>query len=476
MPTTSLTTANVRLTRPNRRLARDSTLARQPGLAAVPRWGFAEWFVISQTALPALLYLPGTQPFRVVLRILPFGASLAALCLFRVSWSHPATRWLAAALAYLAVMIFHPATNTLLAGVAQVALYLAVVAPLFWAPAMVRSVAQLRRLLLILLVCNGINSAVGVLQVYDPARWLPTEFSSVIAKSRYGLHPLAYIGSDGRRIVRPPGLFDAPGAVCGPAMVAALLGIIFFFQPASSLWRAAGPALAALGVAAIFFSQVRTALLIMIGTFAVFITVLLAQKRVVKVGGAVTLGLVLFLASWTCAVSLGGKSVKDRFAVLVEDGVIATYDRTRRAPMLTHAFTHLLPSYPLGAGLGRWGMMRAYFGDESNLASPMIWSELQITSWILDGGIVLLALYSAAIFATTRNQLHIAFRSENQALRTWTPPVVALCAGTIALIFGFTPFTTQMGLQYWFLVGALYGTWLHEQTGYQETSLAPRQR
>jgi len=447
--------------------ASDSTFTNLPKLAAMaPRWGFAEWFVISQTALPALLYLPGTQPFRVLLRILPFGASLVALCLFRVSWSHPATRWLAAALAYLVVMIFHPATNTLLAGFAQVMLCLAVVAPLFWVPAMVRSVGRLKRLLLILLVCSGINSAVGVLQVYDPDRWLPAEFSSVIANSRYGLTPLTYIGADGRRIVRPPGLFDAPGAVCGPAMVAALLGVVFFFQPSNLLWKAAGPALAALGVAAILFSQVRTALLIMLGTCAVFVTVLFVQKRIVKVGGIVTLGLLLFLASWTYAINLGGKSVEDRFIVLVDDGIIATYDSTHRAPMLTHAFTHLLPEYPFGAGLGRWGMMRAYFGDESNVASPMIWSELQINSWILDGGIVLLTLYSAAILVTTRNQLHIAFRSKNPALRTWAPPVVALCAGTIALIFGFTPFTTQVGLQYWFLVGALYGTWLHEERGY----------
>ncbi|NQT12779.1 MAG: hypothetical protein HQ582_08520, partial [Planctomycetes bacterium] len=424
--------------------ASDSTFANLPRLATMtPRWGFAEWFVIAQTALPALMFLPGTQPFRVVLRILPFGASLAALCLFRVSWSHPATRWIAAALAYLAVMIFHPTTNTVLAGFAQVMLCLAVVAPLFWAPAMVRSVGQLKRLLLILLVCNGVNSAVGVLQVYDPDRWLPSEFSSVITNSRYGLNPLTYVGADGRRIVRPPGLFDAPGAVCGPAMVAALLGIVVFFQPANAFWKAAGPALAALGAAAILFSQVRTALLIMVGTCAVFVAVLFVQKRMAKVGGIVALGLLLFLASWTYAVNVGGKSVEERFAVLVDDGIVATYDNTNRGTMLTHAFTQLLPQYPLGAGLGRWGMMRAYFGDESNLASPMIWSELQINSWILDGGIVLLVLYSVAILVTTRNQLHIAFRSRDPGLQAWAPPVVALCAGTIALIFGFTPFTTQ---------------------------------
>ena len=49
-----------------------------PQRARAP-WGFPEVFVISQTALPALLYLPGTQPFRLPIRISAFAISLAAL-------------------------------------------------------------------------------------------------------------------------------------------------------------------------------------------------------------------------------------------------------------------------------------------------------------------------------------------------------------------------------------------------------------
>ena len=41
-------------------------------------WGFAEVFIISQTALPALLYLPGTQAFRLPIRFSAFAISLAA--------------------------------------------------------------------------------------------------------------------------------------------------------------------------------------------------------------------------------------------------------------------------------------------------------------------------------------------------------------------------------------------------------------
>jgi len=45
---------------------------------AVIPWGFAEVFIISQTALPALLFLPGSQAFRLPIRTAAFMISLAA--------------------------------------------------------------------------------------------------------------------------------------------------------------------------------------------------------------------------------------------------------------------------------------------------------------------------------------------------------------------------------------------------------------
>ena len=54
--------------------------AAQPHSAATTtaaRWGFAEFFVVSQTLIPALLYLPGTQPFRLYIRVASFAISPA---------------------------------------------------------------------------------------------------------------------------------------------------------------------------------------------------------------------------------------------------------------------------------------------------------------------------------------------------------------------------------------------------------------
>ena len=53
---------------------RCDTVATAPKI----RWGSAEFFVIAQTALPAVLYLPGTQPFRLYLRIAAFALSHTA--------------------------------------------------------------------------------------------------------------------------------------------------------------------------------------------------------------------------------------------------------------------------------------------------------------------------------------------------------------------------------------------------------------
>ena len=158
------------------------------------RWGFPEFFVISQTLIPALLYFPGTQPFRLYIRIASFVISFAtllwwAVAVAKTSRSHPAQPWIFAAMAYVVVMFFHPLTSSTFAGLAQFVLYLSVIAPIFWAGTFVRTPERLARLMALLLICNGLNAVVGVLQVYDPSRWMPPEMSRVMTETVYGLVP-----------------------------------------------------------------------------------------------------------------------------------------------------------------------------------------------------------------------------------------------------------------------------------------------
>src|SRR5438093_3234824 len=129
--------------------------------------GFAEWFAVSQTLLPALLLLPGSQAYRLPLRIGAYAISLYAFMLWwfdragRKEGKHPAERFLLLVLLVLGLGLAHPLTSTLQSGLAQIGLYFAIFCPLFWARAYITTRRQLVRIVLTLLVCNGINSMVG---------------------------------------------------------------------------------------------------------------------------------------------------------------------------------------------------------------------------------------------------------------------------------------------------------------------------
>lgn len=422
------------------------------------RWGFVELFLLANTFFNALLYLPGTQPLRVPIRIAPFALSLFGL----VQWAgksrkrHPAYPWLLFAFLYWGLMILHPTTNSLRAGLAQTVFSIAIAAPVFWVPGLIASTGRVHRLLQIMLVCNAINAAVGILQVYDPDRWLPREFSTIAERSYSGI--LTYEGPDGRQIVRPPGLSDTPGGVCAPAVIAALLGAMYATAPYTSLLRRLAATVGAfLGIAAIYLSHVRSSFLVMVGSLIAYLLMLFLirerQRALILCG----LGGTLLAAALLVTLSLGGTAVLERVGTLVAEDPVAVYQRSGRASMVQQAFTELLWEYPFGAGLGRWGMMRTYFGDPANHRSPAIWAEVQFPAWILDGGVVLLTLYSLALGVTVWREMQTARRSSDGAVRSLGAMIFALNLGTIALTFSYVPFSSNVGVQYWFLTGALHG-------------------
>ena len=424
-------------------------------------WGFAEVFVISQTALPALLYLPGTQPFRLPIRVSAFAISLAAFGWWFIEnksrdRASRAQSWIVAIMGLLLVMMFHPLTASMVGGFAHIAVYFAVMAPLFWAPMFVDSPERLARLLWILLICCGVNSLVGVLQVYDPGRWMPKEFSRFITENAdMGLGPVTYIGAHGERLVRPPGLFDTPGAVAGPGMSAGLLGLVFATS-AVALWkRGLSLALALCGFAAIYLSQVRISLVIVAVMLAVYGSVTFRQRRFARVTQFGLLAGGTVVGAFLLALTLGGPSIQERVMTLFASDPISVYHNARGV-QLDITFRDLLYQYPFGAGLARWGMAAAYF-QRTNLDSPPLWAEIQFTSWMIDGGILLMVLYIGVIVVTTLAQWRLATWQGNSRLATCAAVVMSANLGVAALIFTFTPFNTQIGIQYWFLAGALHG-------------------
>jgi hypothetical protein len=295
-----------------------------------------------------------------------------------------------------------------------------------------------------------------VLQVYDPDRWMPKELSFMYTNGSNALAIATYVGPDGRSIVRPPGLFDSPGAVCGPGTIAALLGLIFVFE-SSAWWKRAAALLFALaGVSVIYLSQVRTSLVITIGMAAIYV-ILVARdgqtRKAIAFGGLAAAVVVL---GFTASTFLGGESIKERFSTLLGDDPATLYFESR-GNQIHYGFATLASEYPFGAGLARWGMMRGYFGNPSNLDSSALWAEVQPNAWLLDGGYFLLVLYSIALLATTAYHVKLVRSLYYADDRSWAVAVVAANIGTLGLLFTFVPFNTQVGLQYWFLEGALIG-------------------
>jgi hypothetical protein len=433
-----------------------------PGTASVSirraGWGVAELFVVGQTALPALLYLQGTQPIRLYLRVASFVVSAVVLAAWMATprperRPHPAEPWLIAATLYVAVMMLHPLTNSLTTGAAHLVLYISVIAPLFWAGTFVRGPDHLGRLMALLLVCNGVNSMVGVLQVYDPATWMPQEMSRIVTESAFGLGAVTYMGPNGL-IVRPPGLFDNPGAVAGPGMYATLLGLVFAIS-ATTWWRRAASLSAAFaGMAAIYLSHVRVSLVVCVVMLVSYVGVLLVQQRYARAARFGSLAAALVFATFLFALFLGGESIAERTSTLLKQDPISLYSASRGGQLI-YTFDELLTTYPVGAGLGRWGMISGYFGSSDNIDSTPLWAEIQIAGWAIDGGIPLLFLSVAALVATFNAQTRVARFHGDAKVRACAAVILAANVGTAALIFSFTPFVTQIGLQFWFLAGAL---------------------
>ena len=432
---------------------------RQQAAHATVPWGFAELFIISQSALPALLFLPGTQAFRLPIRTAAFAISLAAFVWWLIESTvqvrhSRAQSWVAAVMALLAVMLFHPQTPSLGGGFAQIAVYFAVMAPLFWAPVFVRSPEHLARILWILLICSGCNAIVGVLQVYD-TRFLPAEFSRVISGNEVAMGSVTFIGANGERLMRPPGLFDTPGAVAGPAMSAALLGLVFAVSGIAGWKRLLAFTFAIAGLAAIYLSQVRISLVMTVMMMGIYTFTTFRQGRAARASQFGILAGAIVIGGFVIALTLGGPVILDRVMTLLGGDPLAVYQKAR-GTQLSITFSEMLYEHPLGAGVGRWGMAAAYFGNFTRLSRPL-WAEIQFTGWMIDGGVLMIALYCGALIVTALTQWKVAMMRSHPRLNTCAAAVLSANLGTAVLIFSFTPFVTQIGIQYWFLAGALHG-------------------
>lgn len=436
----------------------------RPYPVARPReenWISLPRFMLLQILCQVALLVPGIGPFRIVLRMAAFGTSLLLLWILpKGDWvPHPAARAAAAALMIYVAAVMHPDGNSVVAATAQIGLNVAILAPIFWVSRLSISPRVLRSSLLLFWAFHSVSAALGVVQTYFPGKFQPAVSTVITANEMEGyMESLMIETSSGEKVYRPMGLTDIPGGAGNSGYYTVLLGIGFFLTERSAKLRAMFLGSMMLGLAVILLSQVRAILVMLCLCLLVFGCVLLRRGEVRRLAVLVQVLVAVAVIGVGTALFLGGSSVTSRIETLVSDDPTDVYKRNRGG-FLTETIEVYLPEYPLGAGLGRWGMMNAYFGDNSNPTSASIWVEIQWTGWLLDGGVPLILAYVAAIFTAIWTSYQVATMEMDHPLFLWGAVILAYNFGVLALTFSYPVFIGASGMEFWMLNAALYATY-----------------
>jgi hypothetical protein len=354
-------------------------------------------------------------------------------------------------LTLLGLEFFHPEGGGLLAALAGIMLNLAVFAPIFWVPRTGVTPSNLRALVAILWLFYTASAVLGVLQAYFPGRFQPPLSAVLAANGRDRLAGLEIELASGVRVFRPMGLTDSPGGAAFAGLYAVLLGTGMLLTPKRPFKGARILAVGGMvaGLICLYLCQVRS-LLVMTGVCEVTLLILLlATGRVSTLVGLLgAVGAIIPIA-FAAALEVGGKAMTDRLTTLVQDDPGSVY-YANRGHFLDTTLNHYLPMYPLGAGLGRWGMVNSYFGN----AADSLWVELQWTAWLFDGGVILMLLYFAAILLTTWGCLRVALGrvgAVDPSLSVWGAVLVAYNVGALAVCFNYALFAGTGGVEFWLL-------------------------
>ncbi len=423
-----------------------------------PRWGWLEGLVIAQTLLPALLFIPGVSKVRAANRIMAYGLGLIAWGVIRARPTaasrldrFPARPWLAGCALWLVVLIAHPGSYSILAASAQVLLYLAVMSPAFWAGRVVESPRQVARVLAVLFVCNALSSAVGLAQVYRPDTFNPPVIPAL--SDKFGGEQLKFTTADGRKILRPCGLTDTPGAAAQAGMIAALVGLSLALRPIRWWRRLACAGLGCVGVAVIYYSQVRFTMVMLGIGFASLLVLFLWRGRLGAAAGLVGGAGVMLASAFAWVARNAGWKAFEKFGSLLSGDPASLYQKSRGF-YVTETFERYIWEYPLGLGMGWWGMVHVAFGDPGRL-SP-VWVEVMIPGWVIDGGIPLLVMYSVAVIVALFDTARVALKCSNDHLSFWASVVFAHNLSVAATCFSYLPFISTIGLQFWLLAAAVH--------------------
>jgi hypothetical protein len=417
--------------------------------------GWVHLFLLTQFLLQILLLFPQFGAARAAMRVAAFGGSL-----FLLVWIPGSGRKIPAQSAAVGVMFllllqffFHTSMNTVLGGLAHCSLYLAILGPLFWVSRLKISAQSFLWLIYILWGFHTLSSIFGVLQVLYPGQYQPF-LSTAIQNGPFGGEGLKIVLANGIEVYRPMGLTDVPGGAATAGFYTLLLGVGIALQQKNPLFRLVGIASSVIGLFCIYLSQVRSILIFSIICLIVLAVVLLRQGRVASATTMVTGMVGIFTVVFAWAVRVGGEQTLARILSLTENDAGTVYQQNRGGFLEETIYT-LIPQYPLGAGLGRWGPLNGYFGENWNPFTRPLWAEIQWTGWLYDGGVPLILLYVAAIFLICRQVWQFAQDPKIGDLAFWAGVIFAYNIGAIAVTFNYPLFIGQGGMEFWLLNATL---------------------
>ena len=433
----------------------------------MPRLGWIELVMVAQTLTPALMFVSALQPYRVITRVFGYGVPLIAWTWyivfgrrdFKRSMS-PAALCLVFVMLWLLMSLAHPTCNTPTSALCEVFLTIGVFCPVFWAPMAIKDTRQLPRLMVLLFLCNAAGAVVGLGQVYRPDTFMPERMALLEAKPEL-TKGFTVETPDGLSFIRPPGLTDIPGGGAIAGGTTFLIGLALTVSPIA-WWKRLGPLLLSMvGLAIIFYSQVRTTLITQVLGVCVWAVVLTmrgeGKKLAILSVCAVLLG--FGVVAWIMRSGGGGSVIFERFFELLDDKTSTVY-YNNRGRFVETAFASHLPKYPLGAGPGRIGMASVYFGDvEAPPERAPMYAETQIEVWVLDGGWPLLLLYPLAVLLAFSAAWRIAWRCKEPILAYWAGVVLIYGVSVSATCMSGPLFLTPLGVQFWCAYGALFGTY-----------------
>jgi len=176
----------------------------------------------------------------------------------------------------------------------------------------------------------------------------------------------------------------------------------------------------------------------------------------------------LVVTSFMWASSLGGASVDNRFRDLQGRGALQAY-QANRGTFLAYTTGDLLNEFPLGAGVGRWGMMNTYFGNPAEFHSAPIHVEIQLTGWLLDGGVPMWLLYGGGVLLSLWAALRLT-AAPDPLLADVALVVFAAQVFILGMAMAGPVFNTQLGILFWSLGSALHGAERTAQSGPEDLS------